>query len=217
MPTPLALPKGYQRLGDFPIDSTSVFATHADLQSYATTNGTAYVGQICAVSDTGLVYVIRQDKSLTQLGGGVSSDVVDALSKKADLGVDGKIPASQLPSYVDDVLEFANVAAMPLPGESGKIYVSLDSLKTYRWGGSVYAEISSSAVTSVSGKTGSVTLEIADTSGLQTALDGKALATVYSDTAPLTPIAGQRWVDSTTLRPYEYYNNAWVEITPSDA
>jgi hypothetical protein len=56
--------------------------------------------------------------------------------------VGGKIPAEQLPSYVDDVLEFANVASLPVTGESGKIYVALNTGKIYRWSGSTYFEIS---------------------------------------------------------------------------
>lgn len=56
----------------------------------------------------------------------------------------GKIPQSQLPSYVDDVLEFANRSAFPISGESGKIYVALDTNLTYRWSGSEYVEISQS-------------------------------------------------------------------------
>jgi hypothetical protein len=59
----------------------------------------------------------------------------------ATLDVSGKVPASQLPSYVDDVLEFANLASFPNPGESGKIYVALDTNKTFRWGGSSYIYI----------------------------------------------------------------------------
>jgi hypothetical protein len=58
--------------------------------------------------------------------------------------VDGKVPASQLPSFVDDVLEYANLAAFPATGESGKIYVAIDTNKTYRWSGSAYVEISQS-------------------------------------------------------------------------
>lgn len=64
-----------------------------------------------------------------------------ALTGKADL-VDGKVPASQLPGYVDDVLEYANLAAFPATGESGKIYVAQDNNKTYRWSGSGYIVIS---------------------------------------------------------------------------
>ena len=65
------------------------------------------------------------------------------MTAKADL-VDGKVPASQLPAFVDDVLEYANMAAFPTAGESGKIYVDTDTNKTYRWGGTAYVEISSS-------------------------------------------------------------------------
>lgn len=70
------------------------------------------------------------------------NDPVD-LSTKADL-VGGKVPAEQLPSYVDDVLEFANFAAFPLTGENSKIYLALDSNFTYRWSGSAYVKISDS-------------------------------------------------------------------------
>lgn len=62
----------------------------------------------------------------------------------ATLGADGKVPSAQLPSYVDDVLEYDSFSDFPTTGEAGKIYVALDSGKTYRWGGTAYAEISAS-------------------------------------------------------------------------
>lgn len=62
------------------------------------------------------------------------------LAAKADL-VDGKVPASQLPSYVSDVQEYANLAAFPTAGESDKIYLAQDTNKSYRWGGTAYVEI----------------------------------------------------------------------------
>lgn len=67
--------------------------------------------------------------------------LADALGDKADL-VDGKVPASQLPGFVDDVLEYANLAAFPATGESGKLYVAQNDGKTYRWSGSGYVVIS---------------------------------------------------------------------------
>lgn len=60
------------------------------------------------------------------------------------LGSDSKVASAYLPSYVDDVLEFANLAAFPATGETGKIYVALDTNKTHRWSGSAYVEISPS-------------------------------------------------------------------------
>ncbi|MEG5173287.1 hypothetical protein [Microcoleus sp. B3-D7] len=66
-----------------------------------------------------------------------------ALTTKADL-VGGFVPSSQLPSYVDDILEYATLANFPTTGEIGKIYVTIDTNLTYRWSGSVYVEISAS-------------------------------------------------------------------------
>jgi hypothetical protein len=67
-----------------------------------------------------------------------------AVSGYAELDSTGKVPSSQLPSYVDDVVEGSSLAAFPTTGESGKIYIAIDTGKTYRWGGSTYAEISAS-------------------------------------------------------------------------
>jgi len=70
----------------------------------------------------------------------ISSATQAALDLKADL-VDGVVPAAQLPSYVDDVLEFDNLAAFPGAGEAGKIYVAKDTNLTYRWSGSTYGKL----------------------------------------------------------------------------
>jgi hypothetical protein len=70
----------------------------------------------------------------------------------------GKVASSQLPSYVDDVLEFENLASFPAIGETGKIYIALDTNLTYRWSGSVYINIAKGDVQSVNTKTGVITL-----------------------------------------------------------
>ena len=64
----------------------------------------------------------------------------------AELDASGKVPSTQLPSYVDDVMEYANMSSFPLTGESGKIYVAVDENKTYRWSGSTYVEIGGGGV-----------------------------------------------------------------------
>lgn len=71
-------------------------------------------------------------------------ELVGAPDGIAPLDRDSKIPAAYLPSYVDDVLEYATRTAFPVTGETGKIYVSLDDNLTYRWSGSTYIEISKS-------------------------------------------------------------------------
>ncbi len=98
---------------------------------------------------------------------GLNTDKEDKTNKGvangyAGLDATGKVPAAQLPSYVDDVLEFASLAGFPGTGETGKIYVALDTNKTYRWSGSAYIYITSGAVDSVAGKTGVVSLVKAD-------------------------------------------------------
>ncbi|WPO68779.1 hypothetical protein SDC64_07625 [Acinetobacter haemolyticus] len=79
--------------------------------------------------------------------------VNQALSTKADL-VDGVIPAAQLPSFVDDVLNgtyiddetFNDENDDPYTPEDGKIYVDTTTNKTYRWSGSIYVEIGGGGV-----------------------------------------------------------------------
>ena len=77
----------------------------------------------------------------------------DAQVKRSEMGVaggvatldqEGKVPSSQLPSFVDDVIEVATLDELPTTGEAGKIYVTKDTNLTYRWSGSKYVEISAS-------------------------------------------------------------------------
>ena len=58
--------------------------------------------------------------------------------------ITGTIPQANLPSYVDDVLEYSSKSSFPKTGETGKIYVDTTTNLTYRWGGSSYVEISPS-------------------------------------------------------------------------
>lgn len=62
----------------------------------------------------------------------------------ATLDQNGLVPSSQLPSYVDDVIEVSTFSALPDTGESGKIYITQDTNLTYRWSGTAYVEISQS-------------------------------------------------------------------------
>ena len=87
--------------------------------------------------------------------GAIASTEKGAASGVAELDANGKVPSAQLPSYVDDVIEgYYNTSdgkfyeedtyTTEIPGETGKIYVSLDTNKSYRWGGSAFVEISES-------------------------------------------------------------------------
>ena len=76
--------------------------------------------------------------------GAIATIAKGANNGVAELDSTGKVPSSQLPSYVDDVLEYDSTSYFPLTGETGKIYVAKDTNKTYRWSGSDYVEISES-------------------------------------------------------------------------
>ena len=115
----------------------------------------------------------KGDVNITPANIGLGNLTNDAQVKRSEMGVaggvatlgtDGKVPATQLPSYVDDVLEFENNGKFPATGETGKIYVAKDTNLTYRWSGSGYVEIS-------------VSLALGETSSTAYAGDkGKALA-----------------------------------------
>lgn len=96
-----------------------------------------------------------------------------AVNGVASLGADGKVPAAQLPSYVDDVLEFANLGSFPGTGEQGKIYVSIDNGNMYRWSGSVYIQIG--------GSTGAAESALKLTTARSIAATGDATWTVNFD------------------------------------
>lgn len=87
---------------------------------------------------------VREIASEALIGVESLNEMVGTANGIAQLDASGKVPSAQLPSYVDDVLEFDNKDAFPNTGESGKIYIAIDTNKSYRWGGSGYGEISSS-------------------------------------------------------------------------
>lgn len=101
----------------------------------------------------------------------------------ASLDGAGKVPAAQLPSYVDDVLEYANLAGFPVTGETAKIYVALDSNKVYRWSGSAYVEIMSSPGSTDVVTEGSTNLYFKESRVRNTVLSGISLLTNATVTA----------------------------------
>ena len=98
----------------------------------------------------------------TAVKGKISSSEKGVANGVATLDSGGKIPSSQLPSYVDDVVEYANLESFPVSGVSGILYIDIATNKQYRWSGSTYQQITSGAVDSVAGKTGVVTLDKTD-------------------------------------------------------
>jgi hypothetical protein len=124
------------------------------------------IKQIAGIYNT---FADQFNAAITLNNGTASFTNAPNLSLDASKIVSGVIDAARLPSYVDDVLEFANLAGFPGTGESGKIYIALDSNNTYRWSGSGYIEISTGGMAYVR-KTSNYTAVknqriIADTTG----------------------------------------------------
>ena len=104
----------------------------------------------------------------------------------APLDGSAKIASTYLPSYVDDVLEYANFSAFPGTGETGKIYVALDTNKTWRWSGSAYVEISASPGSTDSVTEGSTNLYFLGSRVLNAVLTGLSTAAATVVTASHT-------------------------------
>lgn len=136
------------------LNATNVQDALEELSTIAAEGGVTSVN-----GKTGAVTLTKSDIEL----GNVTND---AQVKRSEIGVaggvatlddTGKVPTSQLPSYVDDIIEgyyntkdgkfYENDSTNSnylITGETGKIYVDKITNKTYRWSGTAYVEISSS-------------------------------------------------------------------------
>lgn len=129
---------------------------------------------------------------------------LDGKINTAERGVSGgiptldefaRIPASQLPSYVDDVLEYLTTAEFPATGETGKIYIAINQgtaanpTRQYRWTGSVYAEINPSPGTTDALAEGSTNLYFSEHRVRNTVLTGLSLASSAAVAATDTVLA----------------------------
>jgi len=75
--TPLPISKGYFRLSDFPLDSSSVYTNYDQMMNYVTNSSTVYAGQIISLTSptSTVVYVISKDLDGYQLSSIASGNV----------------------------------------------------------------------------------------------------------------------------------------------
>jgi hypothetical protein len=149
----------------------------------------------------------------------------------AGLDSAGKVASAQLPSYVDDVVEAANYEALPVTGETGKIYVTLDINKTFRWSGSAYVEIAASPGTTDNVPEGttnqyftttrargafSAGTGITITDGVVASTVSAGISDVVADTTP--QLGGDLDVNGNSIRNGEYVyidlDSNSIDITP---
>ncbi len=113
----------------------------SNIPSQQLANRTQYIKQIVddfsPVAASGDYRDLTNKPTIESLGGIASSQIGVTVCEL----VNGTVPSSRLPSYVDDVLEFSTRSAFPATGESGKIYVATDTNRTWRWTGSTYVQI----------------------------------------------------------------------------
>lgn len=159
---------------------------------YNSTNPSGYISGITSANVTTALGYTPESTVNRGIAGGYAS-----------LDGNGQVPSTQLPSYVDDVLEYANLVSFPATGTSGKIYVDITTTKIYRWSGTVYVEVSPTAATSWGGIIGT----LANQTDLQTALNAKqnldgdltAIAALAGTTGLLRKTAADTWsLDTTT-------------------
>lgn len=124
------------------------------------------------------------------------------LSAKADL-VGGKIPASQIPGGLDEILEYANRAAFPATGESGNYYLALDTSHLWRWSGSTYIDLTSESGDEYNR---GISMDGADPFNSRQSHDGRGGVRTVNGNGP----AGLLWYNMVDVR----HRNAWN--APSD-
>jgi hypothetical protein len=130
---------------------------NANLSSLASLTTTAKGNIVAAINELVTAIATKQNS--------LGFTPIDVATKGQPSGVasldgTGKVPAAQLPGFVDDVLEVGNVAALPATGASGVIYLTVDSVpaKEWRWTGTQYQELVSSPGTTDAVAEGAVNL-----------------------------------------------------------
>ena len=175
--------------------------------------------------------VYTKTETNTLLEGKISTSQKGANNGVAELDSNGKVPSSQLPSYVDDIIEgyyynskFYSDSShtIEITPENGKIYVDLSSNKTYRWSGTAYVEISESLAlgetssTAYRGDRGKIAYDHAtDSNRVQTAQAKKFYKVGVTAEGHISEIEEVAKSDLTTLG-VEDASNKVTELDTSD-
>lgn len=122
-------------------------------------------GTPAAIAATADGQVLKRSAGALSFGQIVNADITDGTitvakiatsslntaNGLAKLDASGLVPSSILPSYVNDVLEYSTGMMLPATGETGKIYITLDTNESWRWSGSTYVKIADDTASGVAG------------------------------------------------------------------
>ena len=173
------------------IVSTGLSTTNSAVASLSTAIGGG-TSSLTSLSTSTSTTAVSLSTGLSAVNSAVAS-LSTIVATKADL-VSGTVPASQLPSFVDDVLEFPNLASFPVTGEAGKIYTDTTTNFTYRWSGTQYVRLGGDyAVTTKDEGTilTTATTEYNFTGGGVTATNSGGIVTVdVPGVVPTIPVTG---------------------------
>ena len=138
-----------------------------EMSGGATSSEPSTVNAFDVVEDSTHRFVTDDEKTIWN--NQISRDVLGTAGGVATLDESGLIPTSQLPGFVDDIIEDTSVDNFPQPGEAGKLYVDTTSNKTYRWSGTQYTPIvtdglalGETSATAFAGDKGKAVTEIAN-------------------------------------------------------
>ena len=115
------------------------FPVHTENTTIVEYDDTGLQNQLNTKADKTSVYTQTQTDNLLQ---NIDIDVINNL---VDGGTDVALSAEQgkvLKGFIDNILEFSTLADFPTTGESGKLYIDLDTDFLYRWSGTTYVQIS---------------------------------------------------------------------------
>lgn len=125
---------------DYSRQDAAGYVSDADMNEIKTSVNVLYDDKVDKAAGERLINAAEITKVSNLSGTNTGDETASTIVTK--IGDGSKISSTYLPSYVDDVVEVANYAALLGTGETGKIYVTLDDNASYRWSGSAYVSLS---------------------------------------------------------------------------
>lgn len=212
---------------------TAIFTQMNNSASFSSTGNQVEIGG-CNLSTIQIVVTVETEATLTSdvtinTGSDInysvptSNELTNYVTKSekgsadgiATLDSNGKVPSSQLPSYVDDIIEgyyyngqfYTDSAHTKLiTPETGKIYVDLNTNKTYRWSGTTYVEISQSTIHKFIGEFTVSSTQTTGSTNIAHALGtSDIIVNVYDKTTNSMVIMDINIIDANTIK-IEYVN-----------